>query len=34
MIRLTSRASSAATAIATARNVFPVPAGPMPKVTV
>ena len=34
MIRLMSRASSAATAIATARNVLPVPAGPMPKVTV
>ncbi len=34
MIRFTSRASSAATAIATARKVFPVPAGPIPKVTV
>ena len=32
--RLTSRDSSAATAIATARKVLPVPAGPIPKVTV
>ena len=34
MMRLISRASSAATAIATARKVLPVPAGPIPKVTV
>ena len=34
MIRLTSRATSAAAAIATARKVLPVPAGPMPKVIV
>ena len=34
MIRLTSRRDSAAVAIAIARNVLPVPAGPTPKVTV
>ena len=34
MIRLTSRRDSAATAIAIARNVLPVPAGPMPNVIV
>ena len=34
MIRLTSRRDSAAVAIAIARNVLPVPAGPMPNVTV
>src|SRR3954463_16446406 len=34
MIRLTSRRLSAAAAIATARNVLPVPAGPIPNVTV
>ena len=34
MIRLTARDSSAATADATARNVLPVPAGPIPKVIV
>ena len=34
MIRLTSRRASAAAAIATARKVLPVPAGPMPNVTV
>ena len=34
MIRLTSRRESAAVAIAMARNVLPVPAGPMPKVMV
>ena len=34
MMRLTSRRASAAAAIATARNVLPVPAGPMPNVTV
>ena len=34
MMRLTSRRASAAVAIAIARNVLPVPAGPMPKVIV
>jgi hypothetical protein len=34
MMRLTSRRWSAAVAIAIARNVLPVPAGPTPKVTV
>ena len=34
MMRLTSPRESAATAIATARKVLPVPAGPMPKVIV
>jgi hypothetical protein len=34
MIRLTSRRDSADTAIAMARNVLPVPAGPIPNVTV
>ena len=34
MIRLTSLRERAAAAIATARNVLPVPAGPMAKVTV
>jgi len=34
MMRLTSWRESAAAASATARNVLPVPAGPMPKVTV
>ena len=34
MIRLTSRRCSAAAASATARNVLPVPAGPIPKVIV
>ena len=34
MMRFTSCRDSAAAAIATARNVLPVPAGPMPKVTV
>ena len=34
MIRLTSRRERAAVAIAIARNVLPVPAGPIPKVTV
>ena len=34
MIRPTCRSESAATASAIARYVFPVPAGPMPKVTV
>ena len=34
MMRLTSCRASAAAAMATARNVLPVPAGPTPKVTV
>ncbi len=34
MIRLTSRRDSAAVAIAIARNVLPVPAGPTPNVIV
>ena len=34
MIRLTSRRVSAAAAMATARKVLPVPAGPMPNVIV
>ena len=34
MMRLTSWRESAAAAIATARNVLPVPAGPIPKVIV
>ena len=34
MIRLTSLRLSAAAASATARNVLPVPAGPMPNVIV
>jgi hypothetical protein len=34
MMRLTSLRESAAAAIATARNVLPVPAGPIPNVTV
>ena len=34
MIRWTSRSASAAAAIATARKVLPVPAGPIPKVIV
>ena len=34
MMRLTSWAASARAAMATARNVLPVPAGPIPKVTV
>ena len=34
MMRLTSRRDSAAVAIAIARNVLPVPAGPMPNVIV
>ncbi len=34
MMRLTSPRLSAAAASATARNVLPVPAGPIPKVTV